>query len=214
MQVTVRLEGIEQIKNKFSPEKIKKAANVAIRRAIRSGKTAASDEIRNKLGFNIMKSDLDRKIRITSRPLEGEVSVAGKPIIMSYFKPVDLAQGRKIIKKRGKGATSFLIKSAKRGGAGVRVEIIRGKPTILRGGRWRLGIEVEGAFIGTGRGGTPLVFGRLKGSRRLIAYKVYSEHFMFKKTLNRVASRVLEQWRKEWANQVRQLQAGRATWLE
>jgi len=214
MEVTVKLEGIKQLQDRYSPAQIKKAVNAAMRRAIRSGKTAASDEIRNKLGFNIMKSDLDRKIRITTRPMEGEISVAGKPIIMSYFKPVDLAQGRRIIKKRGAGATAFHIKQARRGGAGVRVEIIRGKPTILRGGRWRLGIEVEGAFIGTGRGGTPLVFGRVKGSRRLIAYKVYSEHFMFKKTINRVASRVLEQWKKEWANQVKQLESGTATWLD
>jgi len=42
--------------------------------------------------------------------------------------------------------------------------------------------------------------------------KVYSEHYMFKKTLDRVAKRVVEQWNKEWANQVKQLQAGTASW--
>jgi len=29
-----------------------------------------------------------------------------------------------------------------------------------------------------------------------------------------VAQRVIEQWQKEWANQVKQLESGTATWLD
>jgi len=218
MQITLKLEGIKQLQDRYSPAQIKKAVNAAMRRAIRSGKTAASDEIRNKLGFNIMKSDLDRKIRITTRPMEGEISVAGKPIIMSYFKPTQIESGvrKRIIKHRGKGATSFEIRQSRtrQSGSGVQVEIIRGRKTLLKGGRFRTGVEVAGVFIARGKGGTPLVFGRLAKSNKLIALKVYSEHFMFKKTLDRVSRRVIEQWNKEWANQVKQMQAGSASWLD
>mgnify|MGYP000864551299 CR=1 FL=1 len=216
MEVTVKLEGIDQVLNRYNSKQVLKAINFALRRAIKSGKTAASDEIRNKLGFNIMKSDLDRKITITTRPLEGEITVAGKPIILSYFKPTQIESRvrKRIIKHRGKGATSFEIRQSRtrQSGSGVQVEIIRGRRTMLRGGRFRTGVDVQGVFIGRGKGGTPLVFGRLAKSRRLIALKVYSEHYMFKKTLDRVAKRVVEQWNKEWANQVKQLQAGTASW--
>lgn len=218
MEVRVKLEGIEQVLNRYNSRQVLKAINFALRRAIRSGKTAASDEIRNKLGFNIMKSDLDRKITITTRPLEGEIIVSGKPIILSYFKPTQIESGirKRIIKRRGKGATSFELRQSrtKLSGSGVQVEIIRGKKTLLKGGRFRTGVEVAGVFIARGKGGTPLVFGRLTKSNKLIALKVYSEHFMFKKTLDRVSRRVIEQWNKEWANQVKQMQAGSASWLD
>ena len=216
MEVTIKLEGIEEVLNRYNSKQVIKAINFALRRAIRSGKTAASDEIRNKLKFNIMKSDLDRKITITTRPLEGEITVAGKPIILSYFKPTQIGSGikKRIIKHKGKGASAFEIRQSRtrQSGSGVQVEIIRGRRTILKGGRFRTGLEVAGVFIARGKGGTPLVFGRTK-SNKLIALKVYSEHFMFKKTLDRVAKRIVEQWEKEWANQVKQMQAGTASWL-
>ncbi len=218
MEVRVKLEGIEQVLNRYNSRQVLKAINFALRRAIRSGKTAASDEIRNKLGFNIMKSDLDRKITVTTRPLEGEITVAGKPIVLSYFKPVQIHSGvrKRIIKHKGKGASAFEIRETRTrlSGSGVQVEIIRGRKTLLKGGRFRTGVEVAGVFIARGKGGTPLVFGRLAKSNKLIALKVYSEHFMFKKTLDRVSRRVIEQWNKEWANQVKQMQAGSASWLD
>jgi hypothetical protein len=218
MEVRIKLEGVEQALKRYNHRQVLKAVNFALRRAVKSGKTAASDEIRNTLGFNIMKSDLDRKITITTRPLEGEITVAGKPIILSYFKPEQIESGirKRIIKRRGRKATAFEIKQSKTKltGSGVYIEIVKGRRTLLRGGKiTRMGIKVAGVFIGRGKGGTPLVFGRIAKSRKLIAMKVYSEHFMFKKTLNRVAKRVVEQWEKEWANQIKHLQSGTATWV-
>ncbi len=215
MRVDIKLEGIEKFIEKYNIQKITKAISSALKRAIKSGKTVASDEIRNKRGFNLMKSDLDRKIRITTRPMEGEISVAGKPILLSYFKPREITTGKRIKKKKGKGASAFeLIQSrARSGDAGVQVQIMKGKITLLRNGSF-MGRDIAGIFIGKGKGGTPLVFGREAGTNKLIAYKVYSEHFMFKKVLDTVAQRVIEQWQKEWANQVKQLESGTATWLD
>ncbi len=88
---------------------------------------------------------------------------------------------------------------------GVQAEIIKGRKIVLRGGKWKAGPDVAGVFIAKGKGGTPLVFGRLSGSRKLIALKVYSEHNMFKKVLERVADRINEQWTKEWHHQFERL---------
>jgi hypothetical protein len=91
------------------------------------------------------------------------------------------------------------------------VQIIRGQQTIVKGGEWKIG-TIEGVFIARGRGGTPLVFGR-EPSGKLIALKVYGQEFMFKKILNLVADKVIIQWQKEFSNQIKQLELGRATWI-
>ena len=219
MEVKIKLEGIDELVGKFSPKRIERAVNFAIRRAVRSGKTRASEEIRKGLGFNIMKSDLDRKISIEYRPWEGAIVVAGKPILLSYFKPTEVLGPikRSIIKKRGKGVLAFELRekpiSRGRKKVGVQVEIIRGRRTILS--RGRIGsTRLAWTFLAKGVGGTPLVLSRVAKSRKVIARKVYSEHFMFKKVIDKVAERVLEQWRKEWANQVKQLLKGTSYWTE
>jgi hypothetical protein len=212
MEVTVKLEGVEEIKEKYNPEQINKAIKFAFKNAVKSGKTEASSDIRNKLGFNIKKSDLDKKISTKYNEARGEISVVGEPILMSYFNPVQIENRVKTQIKTKKGKFELTVKGTrKQPTGGVQVEIIKGQQTVISGGEWKIG-TIAGVFIARGRGGTPLVFGR-EPSGKLIALKVYGQEFMFKKILDLVADKVVTQWQKEFSNQIKQLELGRATWI-
>jgi len=210
--IEVRLKGIEKVQQVLSPEKARRAVRAAVARAVKSGKTKASDEIRNQLKFNIRKSDLDRKISAYYHTDTGRLTVIGKPILLSYFNPVEI-RGKtqtRIKKQRGKTAEAFevtkrkLKRKSKRPG-GVRVEIIKGRKTLLKGGRFvNLPVETAKPFIARGKGGTPLVMARrLDDEGKLYTYRIISEVTMFRKALRVVTKRIREAWSKELAAQMR-----------
>jgi hypothetical protein len=212
MEVSIKLEGVEQVKEKYNPQQINKAIKFALKNSIRSGKTEASSDIRDKLGFNIKKSDLDKKISTKYNETKAEISVVGEPILMSYFNPTQIGDRVKTQIKTKKGKFELTTKrTRKQATGGVQVQIIKGQQTIISGGNWQIG-NIEGVFIARGQGGAPLVFGR-EASGKLIALKVYGQEFMFKKILDLVADKVVVQWQKEFSNQIKQLEAGTATWI-
>lgn len=179
---------------------------MAIARAVRSGKSTGSDYIRNKLRFNIRKSDLDRKISVWHSLDQGRLIVSGDPILMSYFHPVEIkgARKREIIKRRGEGVKSFelrerkLKRAARTPTGGVQVEIIKGRKTLLKGGRFvNLPIHVGRPFIARGRGGTPLVLARKIGENKLYTYKLVTEVTLFYKGIRFVTQRIADVWGRE-----------------
>jgi len=204
MELHITLQGVEQITKKYKPEKIAEAIKNALNRSVRSGRTEASDAIRNKLGMNIKKSDLDQKITIRTANVgqtEAALIVRGEPIILSYFGAKQC--GTFVAVNRGQGAGRYGMASrlkGKRGHAGpVTVEIIKGKRVTLD----------NRTFIAMGRHGVPMVF-RRQASGKLIGKKVYAHHSMLQKpvVIESVKNKIIATWDKEWANQIRQLNKG------
>lgn len=222
MIARIELQGLKAAMERYDPKKVARAASFALKRCINSGRTSASREIREGLKFNISAADLKRKITTTiTSPMQGEITTRGEPIVMSYFKPQEIGTRTKITKTTGVGAGAFSIKKGRGKGAvtGVQVQILKGRKTTLKGGDFKGGYKVRGTWIGRGKGGMPMVFGRQAGTKgalgkeKLWGYKVYSEHWMFAKTINVVKKRINEQWIKEWSNQLKNL-SGSGSWID
>lgn len=204
MEVKITLAGVDQVMNKYKPPQIAKAIKNALNRAVRSGKTEASDRIRNDLGMNVKKADLDRKITVTyatTGQTEASITVSGSPILLSYF---GARQGTSMVAvNKGEGVGRYGMASTIKGrgtkGGRVQVEIIKGKRTLLD----------DKTFIARGRHGLPMVF-RRTASGKLIGKKVYAHHSMLKKpvVLQGVKRKIMNQWAKEWDNQLAQLSKG------
>lgn len=205
MQIEIEVKGVKEALDKFDPKKVRKAAQFCLNRAIKSGKTAASSLIREK--WNIKKSDLDRKITIKGAVmsnLSAYLTVRGEPISLMHFGAVQFGKsfyssyGRRLVNRRIKSDGKMLKRDSKQ--LGVKVQIIKGKNILLKN-----------SWIGQGKGGTVLVFQRKGKARKpFIAKKVYTEASMFGKDfiMNAVKSRIIEQWQKEWDNQVKRFNKG------
>jgi hypothetical protein len=201
----IKLDGVDDAMRRFDPKQVEKVARQTLNRVAASGKTAASDAIRNTLKVDIRKGDLDRKIDV--RPARGSalqaiLTVTGSPLVLTYF---NARQGSIMVarNKAGAGAGQFGIAQRLKGRHGtgpVQVTIMKGKTTTLS----------NRSFIATGKGGVPMVFLR-KADGKLMARKVYRESSMFGKkvVMDVVKARIVEQWNKEWANAVKnRLQTG------
>ncbi len=207
MNMNLKVDGVQQALAVFDPKKVERAARATLNRVAKAGKTAASDLIRNELKINISKADLDRKIDV--RPARGSslkavIEVKGEPIVLSYF---GAQQGSTFIAKNKGGAAAFGIAQRLKGKqktGPVKVTIIKGKTTELN----------KNTFIARGKGGVAMVFFRLP-TGKLLARKVYRESSMFGKdiVISKEKERIIEQWNKEWANQINQLKSGQG-WME
>jgi hypothetical protein len=219
MNFDIKLSGIQQAQDRFDPKKVERAARATVNKVAKAGKTAASDLIRNELKINLRQSDLDRKFEV--KPASGSVLkavlvVLGAPIRLTYFNAQSTSGGIRTMAvwNKGGGAMIGLAQRKMRGkGTGrVQVEIIKGKKTVLS----------PRTFIGKGQGGVTLVFYRThelinkegkhgkKQGEKLRSLMMYRETSMFSKriVMDKVKGRIIEQWNKEWANQIRQLQSG------
>ena len=216
MNITVKVEGIKEALEKFSPKKVARAAAAVLDRVAKSGRTEASEQIRQI--WDIKKSDLDRKITIQGawvNKLSATLIVSGKPINLLYFNARQIAGSKSIrLKRKGRiSAEAQLIKGrAGRGYSGVTSQIQRSHKTVL-----------PKAFISRAtKGGIPLVLirsskahsrsGRKEG---LIAVKVITEASIFKqgRVMEKVIAKIKTQFNKEWDNQIKQLQSGQG-WME
>lgn len=206
MIIKVDIEDIKKAVNAFGESKIKRAIQLSLNRSIRSSKSEISRLIRQK--FNIAKADLDRKIhlRVASvSALSGEVAVRGEPISLIYFKPYAISGGIRTFAARARGQRMPGLAQRKvnrgRETGGIVAEIIKGKRT-----------KLAKAFFIIGTGGTPLVVIR-RSTGKLQKVAVITEASMFKQQRDQVAEKVITQFRKEFANQIKQLTLKRATWL-
>ncbi|KAF0146157.1 MAG: hypothetical protein FD156_184 [Nitrospirae bacterium] len=215
MIINIKVQGIKEAMAKLDPEKVKRAAAAALNRAVKSGRTEASEQIRQI--WDIKKSDLDRKIDIKgalASNLSAILTVRGKPINLLYFPTSQIAGSRSIrLKKKGRISADAQLKTGRagRGYSGVTSQIQLGHKTVL-----------PKAFISRAtKGGIPLVLirsskaksrsGRKEG---LLAIKVITEASIFKqgRVLQKVIAKIKTQWQKEWDNQKKQLQSGQG-WM-
>lgn len=131
MDFNIKLKGINEILGKIEAKKIPRIASWSLNRTIKSARSETSQIIREK--YKIRKADLDPKLRVdmaSTTNLKARLNISGRPISLTHF-PFTAIRGKsKIISKRlGK----FVKKQIKRAPyVGVRVEIIRGKKTLLR----------------------------------------------------------------------------------
>lgn len=138
-----------------SAKVVRKLVQRAVNKTCASTRTHVSSIIREK--FNIKKHDLDRKISVygAKRSTEyGVVSIKGEPILVGYFGATQYGRGQK---RSLKGYSQVKVNEYKGRRSGVRLTIERGKPSFLRR-----------AWIGTGRGGTQMVFHRQRWNGRWV----------------------------------------------
>lgn len=206
MKITVEIKNLKEAIDKYGENKIKKIFNISLKKSIQSGKTEASQLIRKK--FKIEKSVLDRKIKFfiqRTGELKGEIVVRGEPISLMYFKPYAISGGIKTFAAKGRGQKipGLAMRRVKsKPTEGIVVEIIRGKKTVLRR-----------PFFIIGKGNVPLVVIR-RSSGKIHKVSVITEASMFKQQIDKVAEKVIEQFKKNWDNQFKQLASGYAKWLE
>ena len=216
MYVNVQVKGVEELLKKFDAKKVGKGIQAALNRSVKSGKTEASEMIRQI--FAIKKSDLDRKITIQGawvNKLSATLTVIGKPINLLYFNARQITGSRSIkAKRKGRISADTQLKTGRagRGYSGVTSQIQLSHKTVL-----------PKAFISRAtKGGIPLVLVRSKEIKSrsgrkegLRAVKVITEASIFKqgRVMEKVIAKIKTQFNKEWDNQVKQLQSGQG-WME
>src|SRR3989304_7120149 len=160
MDFKIELKGLEEAKKALDVKQYQKAITFSLNRAIKSGRTEASKQIRKgEKPFTLSKSDVDRKMNVRlPNPYEAVLKITSEPWILSYFKPRQIIGGIKSAIKRTKKKGFELIKgTGRKNSGGVSIEIVKGRRVTLKH-----------AFIATGKGGTPLVFWRKKGELKII----------------------------------------------
>lgn len=215
MQISIKLNGVDEMLKKFDPAKVRRVAAASLNRGVKSGRTEASSIIRDI--WNIKKSDLDRKITFQGSlwsNLIATLTVRGEPINLLYFGATQIAGNRSVrLKRKGRISPDAELKTGRagKGYIGVTAQIQHTHKTVL-----------PKAFIAKGKGGTPLVLirsskvqSKLGRKEGLKAVRVKTEASIFKqdRTLDKVVAKIKRQWQKEWDNQVKQFNSGKG-WME
>src|SRR3990172_7197241 len=212
MDFKIELKGLKEAKKGLDVKQYQKAITFSLNRAVKSGKTEASEQIRKgEKPFTLSKSDVDRKMDLklaSQNNNTAALKVTSAPWLLSYFKPRQIIGGIKSAIKRTKKKGFELIKgTGRKNSGGVSIEIVKGRRVTLKH-----------AFIATGKGGTPLVFWRKKGDKssttnkdKLAALKVYSLPSMFKKpaVLGKVIDKIKTQWEKEITSAINRIISGK-----
>ncbi len=211
MQIKVELKGVKEVMKILDFKRMNKAVTYSLNRAVKSGKTEASEQIRKgDKPFNLSKSDVDRRISLRAATQNNKTAIitaTSDPWLLSYFKPREIAGKVKSVIKRTKGKFELLRTGTRMKNKGVSTEIIKGDRKTL-----------SKAFIIQGKGGTPLVVTRMKGVKssitnkdKLSALKVYSLPNMFKKprVLQKVIDKIKTQWTKEFTSAVDRIKTGK-----
>ncbi|MBI3582398.1 MAG: phage tail protein [Nitrospinae bacterium] len=211
LKISVDLQGLKEAEKVLDPKQYQKAVTFSLNRAVKSGRTEASEQIRKgDKPFTLKKSDVDRKMNLrlaTQNNNTAILEVTSEPWLLSYFKPRQIAGGIKTVIKRTKKGFELLKGKGRKLTGGVSVEIIKGDRNILKK-----------AFIISGKGGTPLVVWRdpkqkssITGKDKLRVYKVYSLPSMFKKpaVIGKVINKIKTQWAKEFTSAVNRITSGK-----
>ena len=209
MDFKIELKGLEEAKKILDVKQYQKAITFSLNRAVKSGRTEASEQIRKgEKPFALLKSDVDRKMNVRlPNPYNAVLKITSGPWILSYFKPRQIVGGKSAIKRTKKKGFELIKGTGRKNSGGVSIEIVKGRRVTLKH-----------AFIATGKGGTPLVFWRKKGDKssttnkdKLAALKVYSLPSMFKKpaVLGKVIDKIKTQWEKEITSAINRIISGK-----
>ena len=209
MDFKIELKGLKEAKKVLDVKQYQKAITFSLNRAVKSGRTEASEQIRKgEKPFALLKSDVDRKMNVRlPNPYNAVLKITSGPWILSYFKPRQIVGGKSAIKRTKKKGFELIKGTGRKNSGGVSIEIVKGRRVTLKH-----------AFIATGKGGTPLVFWRKKGDKssttnkdKLAALKVYSLPSMFKKpaVLGKVIDKIKTQWEKEITSAINRIISGK-----
>src|SRR3972149_3036915 len=209
MDFKIELKGLKEAKKILDVKQYQKAITFSLNRAVKSGRTEASEQIRKgEKPFALLKSDVDRKMNVRlPNPYNAVLKITSGPWILSYFKPRQIVGGKSAIKRTKKKGFELIKGTRRKNSGGVSIEIVKGRRVTLKH-----------AFIATGKGGTPLVFWRKKGDKssitgkdKLVALKVYSLPSMFKKpaVIGKVIDKIKTQWEKEITSAINRIISGK-----
>lgn len=133
--LTIKIEGIDSLMQTLDPRNVQLAARASINRAADSGKSVSSQEIRKV--YNVKASDISPRLKVSPARMDNMkavLEISGRPMSLSYFGAKQIMAGR--VTSRGKNGliTRSNSKMRKYGPVpqGVRVEVVKGKPTVLR----------------------------------------------------------------------------------
>lgn len=190
--ITVKFEGLQEVKKVLDPKLFKKAIVRSLDRSSKAGRQEALDSIREK--YNIKESDLRREIKTDLYPskLEAIIKAKGRPISIFKFSPRQVIE---TVNKKTKALYARLLKArAGRKAAGVTVEIVKGKRRL-----------VKGAFVQSLKSGHVAIFKR-EGKERHPIKKLstigISEMFGSRNIIASVKKKVIETWEKTIKHEV------------
>ena len=133
--IEIKLTGIDEVIKSLDPGIVKKAIRATLDRAAQSGRSIASEEVRKV--WNVKKSDLDARIKITSARIDNlraVISIGGKGMSLSYFGARQI-MGASVRSRVGKNLkTGKVTRGMKAAGPlpqGVVAQILKGKDTVL-----------------------------------------------------------------------------------
>lgn len=129
------MSGFRKAVEVYGEKTVYKAANISLRKVAASGKTLASEEIRNR--YNIKKGDLDPRLVVEpprSNNLTAEITISGKGAFLSYFGAKQTVKNKVITRGKVNGGPGLKTVTRKRAATfqGVSVEIEKGKRTELK----------------------------------------------------------------------------------
>ena len=213
MIIYVKVEGIKEALEKFDPKVVSKAAVSTLNEVVKSTRTLASDLVRNKRGFKILKSDFDKRVEIKPARMNDLTAVLTAHRISTSFgwrtghDSFSLTYfGAKEARRTSKGVTIKSrkgVKTQKRTGmgSGVTVQVLKGG-TVAR---------FPHAFVATMKSGHIGVFRRVAGKaspgkQKIVEAKVISLVTMFRGTIPQLQAYALQKFKErflsklEWAN--------------
>lgn len=197
----IKLEGLDEALATLDPKLVGPAARRSVNIVTKSGRTAASDQIRKV--WNIKKAELDARINVVearATQTGAQIIFGGRGIATAYFDAVQFTANvaRRVTKK---GTTTKARKKVYEL-QGVRTEVKVGKR-----------VELPGAFLVKLKSGHVGVFHRLPGTRmrkknkeQILEKGVVSVATMFKQPRVYAAflNRVYEQWQKVFPHELEQ----------
>lgn len=197
--INISLKGFDDVVRALDPKVVERASRAALNRTVRSGKVAASDEIRKE--YNIMKRDLDPRITIRLAGvgvLRAEIEISGRSMSLSYFGARQIT-GTRVLTRSGKGIKLGKVTRGMRAVGpvprGVLVQVLKGKETVLHRGAFMAQMKSGhiGVFRRTGQGRLPIAEKAVKS----IATMVQRPEVM-----GRLLNRIEERWATEFPHQL------------
>lgn len=115
MNFSVELKVSEELKRALDPKNVILAARQTLNRAVSSGKSIASKEIRKE--YNLKAGDLTPRLKVTTAKisnLTATIEISGKPMSLSYFGAKQVT-GSRIISRKGADLVSAKNRTRNRG---------------------------------------------------------------------------------------------------
>lgn len=134
--ITIEVKGVDEVLSALDPRNVQLALRASINRAVQSGKSIASEEIRKV--YNVKAGDLNPRLKTylaAINRLSATLEITGRPMSLSYFGAKQITGGRAVSRGKDGGLVSKRNAAMRRFGPvqqGVMVQVLKGKPATLR----------------------------------------------------------------------------------